>query len=115
MKYKIKIMKLIQEKTTSSHNRSHDPFSHRIANDPYLDWRILVAVTVVLSCVGAFIGFMSFRDVKSQLSAPVSSSVGSQAFFNTELFSKTIRSYGARADEHEMLLRGYSGVADPSL
>lgn len=112
---KINIMKLAQEKNTSSRNRSHDPFTHRIANDPYLDWRLLVAVTVILSCAGAFIGFISYRDVKSRLSAPVSSSVGSQAFFNTELFSKTMRSYDARADEYEMLLRGYSGVADPSL
>jgi hypothetical protein len=109
-------MKLFNSKEHSSRNRQQDSFGHRIANDPYLDWMMLVIIAVILAGVLIGVGFISYNDTQIRLSSPTTGGTGvHQSLFDTEAMNRTLKTFSARADEQATLIKGYSGVADPSL
>ncbi len=109
-------MKLFNSKEHISRNRQQDSFAHRVANDPYLDWLLLVIIAVVLSGIVIGIGFISFNTTRARLDAPVvAGSSAYRSLFDTEAMNRTLKTFNTRADEHSALLKGYGGVADPSL
>ncbi len=97
-------------------HQPHDSIRHRIANDPYLDWLIMVVVASVMSLVCIGVGLISYQSVRRQLGAPVDASAQQpRALFDRQSLDRALREFGARADEQSSLLKGYAGVADPSL
>lgn len=109
-------MKLFSKKTHSSSRRPQDSFVHRVANDPYLDWFILVIVAVVFSGIVIGVGLISYRTSQDTLSGPAVSDAGvRKVLFDAEAMSKTLKTFNLRAEEQTALTKGYAGVADPSL
>lgn len=109
-------MKLFNKTNNHISRRPQDSFVHRVANDPYLDWFILVMITVVFSGVVIGVGFISYNWVQDELSAPSKSSdSGRQILFDDGAMSKILDNFEDRATEQVNLRKGYTGVADPSL
>jgi NAD(P)H-hydrate repair Nnr-like enzyme with NAD(P)H-hydrate dehydratase domain len=109
-------MKLFSKPTHSASRRPQDSFVHRVANDPYLDWLILVIVAVVIAGIVIGTGFISYQSTQDKLSAPLSTDSGARpVLFDADAMAKTLKTFQARAEEQSTLIKGYAGVADPSL
>lgn len=99
-----------------SSRRPQDSLLHRISNDPYLDWRIMVVVAVVCAGIVIGLGLVSYERVAARLSAPAASDTATRPLlFDVNSMSKILDTFAARAGEQSVLMKGYSGVADPSL
>lgn len=109
-------MSLFTHTNYSSRRRPQDSFMHRIANDPFLDWFIMVICAVVISGIVIGAGFIAYHDAEARLSAPViSNAMSPQRLLDREAMSRILQTFKARTDEHAALIKAYSGVADPSL
>ena len=109
-------MKVFTKKTSSSSRRPQDSLLHRISNDPYLDWRIMVVTSTICAGIIIGLGFLSYGDTEDRLLAPVVSDTGARpVLFDAESMSKILKTFDDRATEQSALMKRYSGVADPSL
>ena len=109
-------MSLFSTSHRPSSRHPQDPFMHRIANDPYLDWLILIIIAVILSGIVIGTGLIRYQEVQDRISAPVVlSALSPNRLLDGESMSRIIKAFSARATEHAALLKGYTGVADPSL
>ena len=109
-------MKLFSKYRKFHSHRPQDSLVHRISNDPNLDWLILVVMSIIAAGLFIGIGLMTYNDTRARLSASADSNTSNnKVLFDVEVLSKTIKSFALRAEEYERLMKGYSGVADPSL
>lgn len=89
---------------------------HRVANDPYLDWSLLVLISVVFSGIVIGIGIISYGWTQDRLEAPSTmDNSAKQALFDVEAMSRVLDNFDDRSVERANLRKGYTGVADPSL
>ncbi len=76
----------------------------------------MVVVAVVCSGIVIGLGLISYEDAKARLSAPAASDTSARPLlFDVGSMSKILDTFAARAGEQSVLIKGYSGVADPSL
>lgn len=95
--------------------RPQDSLMHRISNDPYLDWIIFIVTSTILAGILIGVGIMVYLDTQDRLSASVKSDNKKEVLFETKALDQTLNDFHLRALERATLLKGYSGVADPSL
>lgn len=93
-----------------------DPLSRRIWNDPYLDWSVMLAFTVVLSVGIVFLGYSVYARVHSSLAAPLSSTeLTDKSALDVEMLSKVLGDFNARSVENAKVIRGEGIPGNPSM
>ena len=96
--------------------RPQDSFAHRLWNDPYHDWMLMVVISAILFGISIGVGFITYFSVKGSLAVPaVVVPTNPASLFNVNVLSTTLQNFEARTAEREAAKKGYSGVADPSI
>ncbi len=109
-------MKLFIPHNHKSSRRAQDSLMHRVSNDPFLDWLILIIIASILSVLAIGSGFLVYNDTQTRLDTPAAADPSTrQVLFDADALSRTLRDFNIRAEEQRSLMKGYTGVADPSL
>jgi hypothetical protein len=89
---------------------------HRIGRDPYLDWQLIIAMTMFVSLFLISIGLLKYDEVSKTSNATFSAKdpLPSRSFLDAQALEKVIKNYDAKDKETKDLLYSYSGVRDPS-
>lgn len=89
---------------------------HEIRNDPFLDWALILGLTLVVSLGLVAVSVSMYLDVSARLSKP---SVGvakiNRSAIDVAALDQVLSDYEARARERDSIIRGYSAPRDPSL
>lgn len=89
---------------------------HRVWNDAYVDWLIIVVFVTVLAGLYIGIGIITYENIKAQLTM-VSTTKAQNVYtlFDTAALSRTLKEFESRATERSSIIKGYSKTSDPSL
>jgi len=94
---------------------SKKSFLSRIFHDPYLDWMVMLLVTLFTAICFIAVGFFVYSETTIKLSSDPHVPAPN-LMFDTDLLSSTLKKYNERAAQYDLLMkRGYIGPADPSL
>jgi hypothetical protein len=107
-------MHIFSHAKTGSSFRLHDTFKHRLMENPYLHWMLILCATVLLSVVLMGIGFMKYTNAKARMSessTPVTTAASH--LFSVEELSATLKNFDTRAEQRAVFVKGYTGVGDP--
>ena len=87
---------------------------HRVARDPYVDWAVITAVSVLVGAALVILSIRVFLDMDSQ-TAPEAAGKVSSVVIDTKPLMTILGQYDDRAAERAALLKGYDGPGDPSI
>lgn len=109
-------MKLFNFKKTHPAARiNQDPLSRRIFNDPYLDWKILLGLTMIAALIFIALGYYTYEDAETQLNKPAAEYTGSTLVFDKAALARVLKQFSDRSAEKSQILSGGAGiVSDPS-
>jgi len=88
---------------------------HLISRDPYVDWSLILAVTVLASLAFIVLGFLTFEAATTRLDQSSLSPAATPVTFNEKALSDLLAAFDKRAAERTTLLKAYDGPGDPSL
>ncbi|MDB5238763.1 MAG: hypothetical protein JWO00_98 [Candidatus Parcubacteria bacterium] len=90
--------------------------THQVQRSPYLDWLIILGVSVSIALVLVGVGVSVYLGTGARLSAPSSNTPRStKAAFSAAVLQQTLADSDARAAEAAALSKSYSAPKDPSL
>jgi hypothetical protein len=100
---------------TSQLRRDH--FWHEIGENPFVDWAIILSLSVLVSIVLVAVGAKVYVDGAVELSSapPIVATESLASHFDLGLLGRITNAFDARAAERVLLTQGYSGPSDPSL
>jgi hypothetical protein len=87
---------------------------HRVARDPYVDWVIIFASSIVIAVALVILSICAYLNMDSNSASAITQN-GSTATIDTKALMKVLGKFDDRATERAALLRGYNGPSDPSM
>ena len=98
-------------------NPGYVRYVNKIGNDPFVDWILILSVSLLIAFILIGVGAYIYVDTQSQLSGSgtVSPTSIANTHFDVQNLKKIITTFDARATERVSLGKGYVGPSDPSL
>lgn len=89
---------------------------HEISTDPFLDWLMILGVSIAVALVLVGAGVSVYLDSRARIQAPLPAPGHKQALpLDREALEKVRGIYADRAGERSAILRRWDFPADPSL
>ncbi len=88
-----------------------------IGDDPFIDWSIILALSVVAAAILVAVGASVYVDGAAELASPpqISPAISQASHFDIQSLDRITGAFDARAAERVLLDKAYSGPPDPSL
>lgn len=90
--------------------------AHQIYSDPFLDWVIIVMLSVAAALVLVVAGTSVYLEIKENLAASeIFPGEKAVTLIDTAALDKVLQEFERRSQERYSVLRGYVAPRDPSL
>ncbi len=105
-----------EAKKAAAHQTPHERITHQLQRNPFLDWAIILASSVILALALVAVGVYVYLDTGVRLDAPSNGQkTFSHAPIDVNALQGVLGEFDARAAERAALGKGYNGPIDPSL
>lgn len=105
---------ILKQKTTRPELKGSLP--HQLATDPFLDWVIILSISLFVSIALVGVGIKVYFDTESALSADQSYADKKTPLpLDESVLTKVINQYSTRSAEYSAIRRSAIDTEDPSL
>lgn len=101
---------------TSSRPALHGGIGHMIATDPFLDWILILTISLAVAFILVGVGVSVYLDSRARIEGPASSTVRKPALpLDKTSLDKALQRFEDRVQERSAVLRHWNVPIDPSL